>query len=116
MVNYDEVLKGLKCHTGSAIDCLHCPYHKKYCVRNRGCTVQLANDVIRLLESLNLESSNSTTEELEIKPTKSSQKIIDVANQLGLIAPEYWCGNCGYNLINYPKYCENCGKKVKWDD
>lgn len=112
MVNYDEVLKGLKCHANINVHCKSdCPYYDEYFVRNPGCSVQLARDAVKLLESL-----NSTAEELEIKPTKSSQKIIDVADQLGLIAPEYWCGNCGYNLINHPKYCENCGKKVKWND
>ena len=111
MFDNDEVLQGLKCHGNISGNCgSDCPYYE-YFINNSGCSVRLARDAAKVLNNY-----ISTTEESEIKPTKSSQKIIDIADQLGLIAPEYWCGNCGYNLINHPKYCENCGKKVKWDD
>lgn len=109
MVDKDRVLKGLKCHEDLFVNCKSdCPYYDEY---ESGCSVRLARDAVEVLNNY-----ISTTEELEIQPTKSTQQIIDIADQLGLIAPEYWCGNCGYNLINHPKYCENCGKKVKWDD
>lgn len=112
MFDNDKVLQGLKCHGNTSGNCKsNCPYYDEYFTSNPGCSVRLARDAAKVLNNY-----ISTTEESEIKPTKSSQKIIDVADQLGLIAPEYWCGNCGYNLINHPKYCENCGKKVKWND
>jgi hypothetical protein len=29
---------------------------------------------------------------------------------------QHFCGNCMVMLHGKPKYCSNCGKKVKWDD
>lgn len=39
----------------------------------------------------------------EIKPQKT------------LFVREYWCGKCGFMLIEHPNYCSNCGKAVKWN-
>ena len=28
---------------------------------------------------------------------------------------QHWCGNCMVMLHGKPKYCPNCGRKVKWE-
>lgn len=28
---------------------------------------------------------------------------------------QHWCGNCMVMLHGKPKYCSNCGRKVKWE-
>ena len=52
----------------------------------------------------------------EIVPIKSTTKQKELAYRLGIAISEFWCGACQFNLIGRPKFCPNCGKKVKWDD
>lgn len=48
----------------------------------------------------------------EIKPIKTTEERITTAKELGLFIPAYWCGECRFMLIEHPKYCSNCGKRI----
>ena len=50
-----------------------------------------------------------------VAPHRSTQKEFAFAEKIGIYAPDYWCGACGFMLIGRPKFCQNCGKRVKWD-
>lgn len=51
-----------------------------------------------------------------IAPIESTTEQKKFADRIGFAVSEYWCGDCHFNLFNRPKFCPNCGKKVKWDD
>lgn len=60
---------------------------------------------------------NSLKEQDEgIAPIESTTEQKKFADRIGFAVSEYWCGDCHFNLFNRPKFCPNCGKKVKWDD
>jgi len=50
-----------------------------------------------------------------VTPIESTTEQKKFADRIGFAVSEYWCGNCHFNLFNRPKFCPNCGKKVKWD-
>lgn len=49
-----------------------------------------------------------------IEPIKSTVEQKKNADKIGIIIPEFWCGACHFNLIGCPKFCPNCGKRIKW--
>jgi mono/diheme cytochrome c family protein len=51
-----------------------------------------------------------------IVPIESTTEQKKFADRIGLAISDFWCGACHFNLIGRPKFCSNCGKKVKWDD
>lgn len=50
-----------------------------------------------------------------VTPIESTTEQKKFADRIGFAVSEYWCGDCHFNLFNRPKFCPNCGKKVKWD-
>ncbi|MBO4229865.1 MAG: hypothetical protein J5938_05915 [Clostridia bacterium] len=50
-----------------------------------------------------------------VVPIISTTEQKKFADRIGFAVSEFWCGKCHFNLIGRPKFCPNCGKKVKWD-
>lgn len=48
-----------------------------------------------------------------IESTTEQKKFVD---RIGLSVSDFWCGACRFNLVGHPKFCQNCGKKVKWGE
>lgn len=63
----------------------------------------LLKDIIILLQNEGIEPIESTHEQKKF------------ADRIGIAVSDFWCGACHFNLIGHPKYCPNCGKKVKWE-
>lgn len=105
MPDREKVIRGLECCL-SPNDHENCPYDgigKTY----SHCLKQLVTDALSLLKE----------QEEGIEPKARTQEQEDFAEKLGIIAPAWWCGVCGFQLLQYGlKYCPNCGKKVKWND
>ena len=99
-----EVIFGLKCHAGEN-GCAKCPYDDMFAIHGLTCVQHLIIDAIDLLEE----------QEKEVEPIKTTEKQKERANMIDLFIPDFWCGECHFNLIGHPKFCPNCGKKVKWD-
>lgn len=51
-----------------------------------------------------------------IAPIVSTTKQKEFADRIGLAVSDFWCGECHFNLVGHPKFCPNCGRKVKWSD
>jgi len=51
-----------------------------------------------------------------IEPIESTTEQKKFADRIGFAVSEFWCGACHFNLAGHPKFCPNCGKRVKWDD
>lgn len=70
------------------------------------------NDWQRVYDALALlkEQDESVT------PIESTTEQKKFADRIGFAISEFWCGACHFNLVGHPKFCPNCGKKVKWDD
>lgn len=51
-----------------------------------------------------------------VTPIESTTEQKKFADRIGLAVSEFWCGACHFNLVGCPKFCPNCGTKVKWDD
>ena len=98
-----KVIKGLEICSehGSwhGLDCEHneaykdCPYHG--C--ETGCVVTIAKDALALLKDLE-----------PVRPIR--KKEIGAYHSLYCV-----CGNCGAWLLDGQKFCDECGKKVKWE-
>lgn len=104
MPDREKVIRGLECCL-SPNDHENCPYDgigKTY----SHCLKQLVTDVFALLKE----------QEEGIAPIESTTEQKKFADRIGFAVSEYWCGDCHFNLFNRPKFCPNCGKKVKWDD
>ena len=92
MPDREKVIKGLHCcsHT-DGVNCIYCPYD----ISDTDCTALMAMDVLALLKE---------QEAVEpIPPTDES---------------DLWkCGNCNHQLFRctHQRYCDMCGKKVKWE-
>lgn len=68
------------------------------------------------IETLNSAISLLKDQDNGIEPIKSTTEQKEFADRIGIAVPGFWCGACHFNLIGCPKFCPNCGKKVKWDD
>lgn len=100
----DKVIDGLK-NCGKigereVYPCEECPYY------TCGCSDQLCRDALALLT----EQDEGVT---PIESTTEQKKFVD---RIGLDVSDFWCGACRFNLVGHPKFCPNCGKKVKWDE
>lgn len=95
-------MRGLMHHSGEEIPipCDNCPY-----VDEPYCSQRLAADALALLK----EHDEGVT------PIESTTEQKKFADRIGFAVSEYWCGDCHFNLFNRPKFCPNCGRKVKWD-
>lgn len=51
-----------------------------------------------------------------IAPIESTRKQKEFADKIGIAVSDFWCGACHFNLVGHPKFCPNCGKRVKWND
>ena len=108
MPDLDKVLAGLRAcqypKGGSSINCelQRCPYREYD--PDFTCTTRLHQDAEKLISDSEM-----------FVPVKSTEKQLKTAAELGIYCSEYWCGNCHMMLINRPKFCPNCGKKVLWD-
>lgn len=51
-----------------------------------------------------------------IEPIESTREQKEFADKIGIAVSDFWCGACHFNLMGHPKFCPNCGKRVKWDD
>ena len=99
MTKLEQVIYGLDCCSWG-IKCSFCPYKDE-----PECKTVLMCDAIALLKKQNED----------ITPIESTAKQKEFANKLNIAVSDFWCGECHFNLIGHPKFCPNCGKKVKWD-
>lgn len=51
-----------------------------------------------------------------VTPIESTTEQKKFAERISLAVSDFWCGACRFNLVGHPKFCPNCGKKVKWED
>lgn len=72
-------------------------------------------DVVRAYEHLRGVFFNESEKEEGIAPIESTTEQKIFADRIGFAVSEFWCGACHFNLVGRPKFCPNCGKKVKWD-
>ena len=72
-------------------------------------------EAVKSYERLRDAFLDAQKEKESVVPHRSTQKELAFAEKIGIYAPDYWCGACGFMLIGRPKFCQNCGKKVKWD-
>ena len=93
----EEVVRGLECCAFG--DCNHCPY------TGTRCEEHLCGDALALLR----EQDEGVT------PIESTTEQKKFADRIGFAVSEFWCGACRFNLVGNPKFCPNCGKKVKWN-
>lgn len=104
MPDREKVIRGLEACSSCLGSCpTECPYYS----HTLSCTgVQLKKDALALLR----ERDEGVT------PIESTTEQKKFADRIGFAVSEYWCGDCHFNLFNRPKFCPNCGKKVKWDE
>lgn len=106
MPDRKKVMRGLESCAGIDVFCGDCPYSVNTCEGDKTCIMDLCSDALVLLK----EQDNG------IKPIKSTTEQKKFADRIGIAVSDFWCGACHFNLIGCPKFCPNCGKKVKWDD
>lgn len=110
MIEREKVMRGLEAHsrpTCETCDGKECPYYRINTKHNVfSCSVFLASDALSLLKE----------QEEGVTPIESTTEQKKFADRIGFAVSEYWCGDCHFNLFNRPKFCPNCGKKVKWDE
>lgn len=88
-----------------SVHCANCPYLTDD-ADDASCITTLMRDALILLK----EQREGSV------PIKSTTVQKEFADRVGLVVPDFWCGACHFNLVGHPKFCPNCGKKVKWDD
>lgn len=105
MPDLEKVLKGLECcmdilHAGPGWSqgCIHCPYSTVVDVGRYPCMRLLANDAMELLK-----------EQEAVEPVL----VYEGANKQH---NNYKCPKCHTHLYYEQRYCEWCGRKVKWDE
>ena len=96
----DKVIKGLECCT-KWDSCSDCPYQTPNEYDVSECTEQMHKDALALLLAL-LKTQEA------VKPKSKTRH-----GSTPMV--QHWCGNCMVMLHGKPKYCPNCGRKVKWD-
>lgn len=96
MFEREQVLNGLKCHSGCdrAFNCCDCAY-----IGYSNCSEILANDALALLKE----------KEVKYKPKRD----YDI-NEAGFVYKVCHCGNCGA-LLKGGDFCGYCGKEVDWN-
>lgn len=108
MTKLEKVIIGLKCHSRNFNEygCVNCPYDD-FSGRETGmiCAQYLTLDALALLR----EQDEGVT------PIESTTEQKKFADRIGIAVSDFWCGECRFNLVGRPKFCPNCGKKVKWD-
>ena len=110
MADREKVIHALKCYaTRGFVACIKCPYYPDVeyddDMEVRICEEELAEDALALLKE----------QEEGVVPIISTTEQKKFADRIGFAVSEFWCGKCHFNLIGRPKFCPNCGKKVKWD-
>ena len=99
-IDRDKVVKGLQyCFTTA--NCDGCPYEtecRKISFKTPENHCQILDDVLTLLK--------------EQEAVKPKSKVRHGANA----QIQHFCGNCNTMLHGKPKYCLQCGRKVKWND
>ena len=94
MPDKDKVIKGLELCAERYCDS-DCPYYRRSPTIGGTCTKELLADALALLK-----------EHEAVKPISPTNK------------SDLWrCGNCNHQLFRctQQRYCENCGRKVKWE-
>lgn len=110
MTEWEKVVRGLECcivrDPDAKRNCVECPYNHEGIITNAPCANGLMTDVLALLKE----------QEEGVTPIESTTEQKKFADRIGFAISEFWCGACHFNLVSCPKFCPNCGKKVKWDD
>jgi hypothetical protein len=96
MADREKVLKGIEaCADRTGALCRTCPYD----FRKEGCISDMAEDALELLK-----------EQEPVKPIKSK-----LSFTRGFMWEIWDCGCCGNQLRSFAKYCDQCGRAVKWE-
>lgn len=106
MPDREKVMKALECcmrENNTVCLCGECPYHTESTMFS--CMQNVMRDALALLKE----------REEGITPIESTRKQKEFADKIGIAVSDFWCGACHFNLIGHPKFCPNCGKKVKWN-
>lgn len=95
MPDREKVIKGLeRCSGGRLNPCFGCPYDEEE--TDDFCEDILMKDAIALLK-----------EQEPVEPTYNESHLY--------VSDAFRCGVCGCLVNFHAKYCQNCGRKVKWD-
>ena len=93
MAELEKVAKALEQCGDGKHSCDDCPYD----IKSSKCLFLLHSDALELLK-----------EQEAVKPKSKTRHGSTTMVQ-------HWCGNCMVMLHGKPKYCPNCGRKVKWE-
>ena len=91
MADRGKVIQGLE-HCGQLMDCEGCPYDTE----TGNCFTNLKSDALELM--------------------KEQEPVRPVLGRIGNSTNDYTCPVCGTDLYHYQKYCDECGRKVKWNE
>ena len=104
MTDREKVIKGLECcvkhdedFKTSPCSSLDCPYLDDCAFKNYFVKTSLMRDALELLK-----------EQEPVKPR--------FADGVHYTVNKYLCGACGHHINQNSRYCEGCGRAVKWDD
>lgn len=102
MPDREKVIKGLEC-------CLAWP--KRGPERCAECPYAVSDHFVCFPDDLLADAISLIREQEPVKPYRGDRWPKDA----------YCCGHCAQALVdtgknNRPKYCPQCGRKVKWDD
>lgn len=104
MPDLEKTIRGLiACKKHWCAECLYAMPGMKCCGRD-----QMFDDAIDAIALLKAQDEGVT-------PTESTTEQKKFADRIGFAVSEFWCGACYFNLVGHPKFCPNCGRKVKWD-
>lgn len=110
MADLDKVIKGLKYCTECDCD-IECPYFNMPLGDAPSCEVLLERDALTLLK--NQEPIAPTIEVADLKALGVDDK--DITSENIDKWTFRWCGNCNNLLLRTDKFCNKCGKQVKWE-
>ena len=99
MTKQEKIIYSLDCCSWG-IKCSFCPYKNE-----PECRTVLICDTLSLLKK----------QDEGVTPIESTTEQKKFADMIGIAVSDFWCGECRFNLVGHPKFCPNCGKKVKWD-
>ena len=97
MADREKVIKGLECCTRGDVCFSDCPYFKEVPMADGRCITAVQADALALLK-----------EQEPVKPM-----LAHIGNYAAI--NDYTCPVCKSDLYHLQKYCDECGRQVKWE-
>ena len=105
----EKIIKGIRCKLNR--DCAQCPYDEDFnCL---GCDVLLRDAIVLLEEDERAIKFQSD----RLNDLLKAQEPVKPVPDTSYGARPWWfvCGNCKLSVNEDQKYCQNCGRAVKWE-